>query len=1205
MDETFLRAAQAVKSDISKKKSEEEIGKLENLAGSMPNLPAIGSAIGEALFGGQEDGAQADPDASFAEGAGLVRNPTTGEWDFPEEAPEDSGARSENAIGGSVLTGAAKAGFELNDLAHEIQGDPTKPEERSAFRQDIEAMSGEFAETTPVAPVVEDVSRFVTGMIGVGKLLQPIKAVQKLKEGGKVAKTAYEIGRGAITGGIVLDPHEERLSDLVQSYPALENPISEYLAADPNDSHMEGRLKNALEGIGMDLALVGVFEGALKAVRFARRGDQEAAKAAIAELDTPQTVETIAQAEKPRVRVKAGSQKVEAGGEAAAAPPPAQESATVPVRSEASDLPAKETVGKITLPDVSAPDLAQVLRGTDFDLTAIEAAGSYNEAALRGHKFTTEANLPWQTLNTPEDVKVMIDNMVPAYKTELDAMKGGDVLHDAKADRQIRAIASYYNEDPAAIFGELAKAGEAAKNMVKLQGVGYLIANKMSLDAFEVIRKIRSGNLDDFGGDKVAAIAEAKRRFGLFIQSLGQTQSIRANAGRSMRRLRGEFKITDQQLSKIMGMEDEKFVDLLYRTEGDPKKLKEMAQPSFWDKALDEALFQMRNGLLWLYPTHAINLTTNVFMMGARPLEKQVGSFLVSGGSAIRKQAAKEYYYTVASLTDGIKAASEAFLKGDSALAPHMSEWMETAGRNADHRPLNMRKVEDFSDVFHNIWEAGLWRTSTGLPTRALGAQDEFFKTIRYRAVVQARAMVQAEELGLKGADLKSFLEKRLADSFDAEGRAIDPAALREAQTVTFSQDLLPKTLGATLRNARNNHPTLGFLLPFVKTPVNVLRYAIKYTPVLNMAQKEYRHMISGKLGAEAQAQAYGQMALGSMFLGAATLLSMNGKITGGGPADEKLKRQLISQGWKPYSVKVDNEDGSTTYVPFGRFDPSGFVFGMGADLAEIYQVEGDSQAYTDAITAASVALAKNLSEKSFLLNLNQALEALTNPEDRMPAFLGNMAGSMVPASSALRGYVNQDPYQRDARTFLDNMKKNLPGFSSTLPPKRTPFGEPIWRQVGLTSTQDLDPVDEEHARIILETGFGLQNPSPNRGGVDFRDITLSNGRNAYDLYQEYASEPPSGPTLKESLAKVIKSEDYQLLADGDAATDGTKLAAISDVVSKYREAAFKRLISEFPELRQQVLQRKLDAAGTYLDNKSQRDGGGMTGQDLLKAIGL
>jgi hypothetical protein len=821
---------------------------------------------------------EADSGAPLAEQLGFKVDPSTGEYDTPNRTTPEYIAENakqkavldspgNQAMSGAVFSGIAKAGFELNDFAHEIQGDPVKPEDRSQFRKDVEAYDQRVRDLTPIAGVTSGAAQFVTGMLGVGKVMAPIKALQNVRQAGKLGAIAYEAGKGAIANAIVTDPHEARLSNLIQEYPALSNPINEYLAADPDDSYVEGRLKNALEGVGMDLALTGVFAGVMRAFRFAKNGDQEAARAALTEIDTPQSMEIVKDAEtpKPRIRVKAGSEvvppvqaanpevpltpegkprvRVKAGSERVEpeVAPAADEViplrgaegsdlgadvTTTPVKSEASDLPKADAVKPVETADVPEVDMAKILKGTDDDLTALEKAGSYSEAVMQGHKFADGGSIPWQKLNTPEDVKTLIDNAVPVFKPELDAMKGGDVLKDASVDRAVRQVARYFEEDPSAVFGELAKAGDAAKDMVRQMEAGYLISNKMFLDTFDVIRKIKGGNLVDFHGDKAAAVMEAKKRLSLAIQAFGEAQSIKSNAARTMRRMQGGFKVAPETLSKIDTMDEATFVDLLYSTEGDPTKLREIAKPRFWNMVTDEALFQMRNGLLWNYKTHLVNLTGNALMMVARPLERQIGSVFVKGGSAIRKQASKEYYYTVASLTDGLKAALEAFDRGDSILAPHATEWLETANHTA-HRPLNLKEAKTAADLFENLWKANLFRVGTGLPTRALGMQDEFFKTVRYRAAIQADAMTRAEEMGLRGDQLRDYLEQRLAGAFDAEGRATNKAALQEAQIATFSQDLLSPSWGSSLQALRKNHPTLGFVLPFVKTPVNALRMAV------------------------------------------------------------------------------------------------------------------------------------------------------------------------------------------------------------------------------------------------------------------------------------------------------------------------------------------------------------------------------------------
>jgi hypothetical protein len=50
---------------------------------------------------------------------------------------------------------------------------------------------------------------------------------------------------------IAFDAQEERLSNLINTFPALRNPVTDFLEADGDDGEIEGRFKNSLEGLGI------------------------------------------------------------------------------------------------------------------------------------------------------------------------------------------------------------------------------------------------------------------------------------------------------------------------------------------------------------------------------------------------------------------------------------------------------------------------------------------------------------------------------------------------------------------------------------------------------------------------------------------------------------------------------------------------------------------------------------------------------------------------------------------------------------------------------------------------------------------------------------------------------------------------------------------------------------------------------------------
>ena len=99
---------------------------------------------------------------------------------------------------------------------------------------------------TMAGNMTEGVSRFLTGFFGPNKFLKGVGLT------GGVIKTGIRgITAGAVADLTVFDPDEGRLSDMLVEFnsPLLNNAVTQYLATDEDDTEMEGRLKNVLEGI--------------------------------------------------------------------------------------------------------------------------------------------------------------------------------------------------------------------------------------------------------------------------------------------------------------------------------------------------------------------------------------------------------------------------------------------------------------------------------------------------------------------------------------------------------------------------------------------------------------------------------------------------------------------------------------------------------------------------------------------------------------------------------------------------------------------------------------------------------------------------------------------------------------------------------------------------------------------------------------------
>lgn len=88
---------------------------------------------------------------------------------------------------------------------------------------------------------------------GVGKLAATSASHLGAGKKASLAIAGHSALKGAMADFVFMDPHEDRLSNLLNQYELL-GPVSEFLAADEGDSEALGRFKNTLEGLGMSAA---------------------------------------------------------------------------------------------------------------------------------------------------------------------------------------------------------------------------------------------------------------------------------------------------------------------------------------------------------------------------------------------------------------------------------------------------------------------------------------------------------------------------------------------------------------------------------------------------------------------------------------------------------------------------------------------------------------------------------------------------------------------------------------------------------------------------------------------------------------------------------------------------------------------------------------------------------------------------------------
>lgn len=143
--------------------------------------------------------------------------------------------------------GIGRAVSSLGAIASAVGGDAERAKE-------IDTNIAKIPYEEGVPGLAEGIAQFIT----VGS---PTMQVAKSLAKGPVKQTV--IASGA-TGGLGFSGQEARLSDLVQQYPMISNPVTDFLASDVDDSFALGRFKSALEMAGIDYALALPF---IKSVR--------------------------------------------------------------------------------------------------------------------------------------------------------------------------------------------------------------------------------------------------------------------------------------------------------------------------------------------------------------------------------------------------------------------------------------------------------------------------------------------------------------------------------------------------------------------------------------------------------------------------------------------------------------------------------------------------------------------------------------------------------------------------------------------------------------------------------------------------------------------------------------------------------------------------------------------------------------------------
>ena len=531
------------------------------------------------------------------------------------------------------------------------------------------------------------------------------------------------------------------------------------------------------------------------------------------------------------------------------------------------------------------------------------------------------------------------------------------------------------------------------------------------------------------------------------------------------------------------------------------------------------------------------------------------------------------------------------------------------------------------------------------IPSRLLLTTDEFFKQLAYRRAARLKAAMSGLQQGIKdpkklaehihntlegiiteggrmssevglareaneiaakknltGAEKDKFILKYIKENFDKSKSALIQYAQDEAQYLTFTRDLQDGTLGKVLQEATNKLPMLRLVLPFVRTPTNLLKYAFERTPGVFLLKEERARLFDDLKSGDSlrQSQAMGKMMTATAVAGVFvdTIYNNREYITGGGPKDPREKQALLATGWKPYSIKIGD-----TYYSYQRLDPLSTLLGVGADLVEIGVNEPrgfDESGLERFFLALTLSVTRNATNKSYLAGIQNFTDALSDPERYMARFGQNFTSSFVP--NIISQMADADTQAvREVRSVGDAFAKKL-GFRSGLDKKRNLLGEEYtteqWMGTGFINPIAMSPVkDDPVFNEMAQLSHAFRQPAPNLGGqVDMLAHENEKGQTAYDRQLELLQTVKvGGVTLRKALTRLINSRAYQAFTPvSEPALPSPRVQKINTILSRFRKEARNQMLEEFPELAKQYQSLMKARAGLK---------GGMQREDVLELL--
>jgi hypothetical protein len=466
--------------------------------------------------------------------------------------------------------------------------------------------------------------------------------------------------------------------------------------------------------------------------------------------------------------------------------------------------------------------------------------------------------------------------------------------------------------------------------------------------------------------------------------------------------------------------------------------------------------------------------------------------------------------------------------------------------------------VDEFSKAFFRRMEINALKYRY-----AYGMSDDQFRKLNMRDNLDAtpEEIASARQALVSKLQAIDFQDENWMTKMRMAGLEREAASITQfAKENTFQADL--GKVGNTLTKLRNDYPLLSFVIPFIKTPINITKDFFRYTP--------------GSALAYAGTDKFSNVTAKNL-MGLATITSIIGLaesdlVTGHHSDKERATKEAA--GIPEMSVKIGD-----TWYDYSRIEPVSSTLGFTLDVMSRYKDlirDGKENEANKLVSGFMSVMRDNLVEKTFLAGIANFVMAATDAERYGPQILNNTVGSLVPAvvGSAAR---LQDPVNKEVDSAIASLKNRIPGLREELPTKFDILGKPKTVAPGQVLGLAAREAEQTPVQQLLDNPY-----------VTIRPVTKRMYGMELDAEQLSRLRQLTGEAVERTLAPRVDAlnriEDPRVRA-----------TRIEKIVEKAREAGRKQFMAENirnPEFREAFVKYRQEQRGVFKEDLPRFDVG-------------